>query len=109
MDSATGGSPTSATAIGHQSDTERFSGYRRALEEAGLPFEPELVVHGDGKPEGAGPAMARLLDLPKRPTAVFCYNDMSALGAMREYSPAACASRRTFPSWASTIYTSATT
>ena len=69
---------------GHQSDTERFSGYRRALEEAGLPFEPELVVHGDGKPEGAGPAMARLLELPKRPTAVFCYNDLSALGAMRE-------------------------
>ena len=69
---------------GHQSDTERFSGYRRALGEAGLPFEPELVVHGDGKPEGAGPAMAHLLALPQRPTAVFCYNDLTALGAMRE-------------------------
>ena len=28
--------------------------------------------------------MAQLLELPRRPTAVFCYNDMSALGAMRQ-------------------------
>ncbi|HYW48520.1 MAG TPA: LacI family DNA-binding transcriptional regulator [Bryobacteraceae bacterium] len=69
---------------GHQSETERFSGYRRALEEAGLALEPELVAQGDGKPEGAGPAMAHLLALPHPPTAVFCYNDLSALGAMRE-------------------------
>ena len=27
--------------------------------------------------------MARLLSLPVPPTAVFCYNDMEALGAMR--------------------------
>jgi DNA-binding LacI/PurR family transcriptional regulator len=39
-------------------------------------------VHGDGKPEGGEKAMAQLLALPNRPTAVFCYNDMSALGAM---------------------------
>jgi len=70
---------------GHQSDTERFSGYRQALEEAGLPFEPRLVVHGDGKPEGAEAAIADLLALPQPPTAVFCYNDMSALGAMLQF------------------------
>jgi DNA-binding LacI/PurR family transcriptional regulator len=69
---------------GHQSDTERFSGYRQALEEAGLPFEPELVTHGDGKPEGAEAAVTDLLASPQPPTAVFCYNDMSALGAMRQ-------------------------
>ena len=68
---------------GHQSDTERFSGYRQALEEAGLPFDPTLVVHGDGKPEGAITATAGLLSQPHPPTALFCYNDMSALGAMR--------------------------
>ncbi len=70
--------------LGHQSDTERLTGYRRALEGAGLKLAKELVVHGDGKPEGGGQAMAQLLALPKRPTAVFCYNDMSALGAMRQ-------------------------
>jgi DNA-binding LacI/PurR family transcriptional regulator len=70
--------------FGYQSDTERFAGYRHAIEAAGLAFEPDLVVHGDGKPDGAQPAMARLLALPQPPTAVFCYNDMSALGALRE-------------------------
>ena len=70
---------------GHQSDTERFSGYRQALEEAGLQFEPRLVVHGDGKPEGAKAAVADLLALPQPPTAIFCYNDMSALGAMFQF------------------------
>lgn len=68
---------------GYQSDAERFQGYREALADAGLPFVPELVVHGDGKPEEAMRAMDTLLSLPGRPTAVCCYNDMSALGAMR--------------------------
>lgn len=69
--------------FGYQSDTERFAGYRQALEQAALPFLPELVVHGDGKPEGGVKAMEFLLGLPQAPTAVFCYNDMSALGALR--------------------------
>lgn len=69
--------------FGYQSDTERFAGYRQALDTAGLPFIPELVVHGDGKPEEAMRAMEKLLALPHPPTAVCCYNDMSALGAMR--------------------------
>ncbi len=69
--------------FGYQSDTERFTGYRRALEQEGLPFLPELVVHGDGKAEGGEQAAERLLALDGRPTAVFCYNDMSALGALR--------------------------
>lgn len=67
---------------GGQSDTERFSGYRRALEESDLQFQPELIVHGDGKPEGGVQGMAQLLQLPEFPTAVCCYNDMTALGAM---------------------------
>jgi DNA-binding LacI/PurR family transcriptional regulator len=69
--------------FGYQSDTERMAGYREALDAAGLPFLPELVVHGDGKPEEAMRAMGELLALPDPPTAVCCYNDMSALGAMR--------------------------
>jgi LacI family repressor for deo operon, udp, cdd, tsx, nupC, and nupG len=68
---------------GFQSDTERFAGYRHALEEAGIPFLPELISHGDGKLEGGMQAMEKLLTLADLPTAVFCYNDMSAIGAMR--------------------------
>jgi DNA-binding LacI/PurR family transcriptional regulator len=69
--------------FGYQSDTERFAGYSRALDEAGLPFLPELVVHGDGKADAATKAMDKLLALDNPPAAVFCYNDMSALGALR--------------------------
>jgi DNA-binding LacI/PurR family transcriptional regulator len=68
---------------GLQSDNERLAGYRQGLALAEYPFLPELVVHGDGKPEGGGQAMESLLALPNPPTAVFCYNDMSALGALR--------------------------
>jgi DNA-binding LacI/PurR family transcriptional regulator len=68
---------------GFQSDIERLAGYKQALALAKYPFLPELVVHGDGKPEGGSQAMERLLALPNPPTAVFCYNDMSALGALR--------------------------
>jgi len=68
---------------GYQSDTERFAGYREALDCAGLPFQPELVAHGDGRPEGGLAAMQKLLSLADPPTAVFCYNDMSALGALK--------------------------
>lgn len=69
--------------FGFQSDTERFAGYRRALEVADIPFLPELTAHGDGNAEGGMRAMERLLALVEPPTAVFCYNDMSALGALR--------------------------
>jgi DNA-binding LacI/PurR family transcriptional regulator len=69
--------------FGHQSDTERFSGYRQALDGAALPFFPELVVHGDGKSERAIAATESLLRLTDPPTAIFCYNDMTALGVLR--------------------------
>src|SRR5437879_2191760 len=69
---------------GRQSDTERFAGYRHALDAADLPFEPELVFHGDGNPEGGMEGIARLLALPHPPTAVFCYDDMTAIGALRQ-------------------------
>ncbi len=67
---------------GFQSDTERFAGYRAALEAARIPFKAELVGHGDGKAEAAILAMNQLLNLSDLPTAVCCYNDMTALGAI---------------------------
>lgn len=69
---------------GRQSDTERFAGYRYALDAADLPFEPELVVHGAGNSEAGSASMSRLLDLPDPPTAAFCYDDMIALGALHQ-------------------------
>ncbi|GAB1513491.1 LacI family DNA-binding transcriptional regulator [Actinophytocola sp. KF-1] len=67
--------PTRGTA------TQRLAGYRQAIAEAGL---PEIVAtalryhHQDG-----AQAMAALLDRHEPPDAVFCFNDMLALGAIR--------------------------
>ncbi|HEY1753880.1 MAG TPA: LacI family DNA-binding transcriptional regulator [Bryobacteraceae bacterium] len=75
--------------FGFQSDMERLTGYREMLEEtnpgfeADLGFEPDLVAYGDGTPEGGRQAMLQLLSRAARPTAVFCYNDRMAIGAMR--------------------------
>jgi DNA-binding LacI/PurR family transcriptional regulator len=70
--------------FGYQSDVERLAGYESALRAAGIAAMPELVVRGNGKPEGAMAAVETLLKLDEPPTAVCCYNDMSALGAMRQ-------------------------
>ncbi|MBL8175365.1 MAG: LacI family DNA-binding transcriptional regulator [Bryobacterales bacterium] len=69
--------------FGHGSDSERFSGYRAALDEADILFQPDLVVHGDGKAEGGRHAMEKLLATRPHCTAVFCYNDMTAIGAYK--------------------------
>jgi len=69
--------------LGRESDAERFAGFSEAMRAAGLRVEKQLVVYGDGRPERGHAAMARLLALRCPPTAVFCYNDMSALGALR--------------------------
>lgn len=62
----------------------RLSGYRQALAEAGLPYDERLVAPTDSyhRADGAR-AMRRLLDLRERPQAVFCFNDLLALGALR--------------------------
>lgn len=68
--------------LGFQSNIERFTGYQRALVETGLPLRPELLVHGDGRPKAAARAIKTLMTLPEHPTAVICYNDMSAMGVL---------------------------
>ncbi|WP_329125697.1 LacI family DNA-binding transcriptional regulator [Streptomyces sp. NBC_01465] len=61
----------------------RVGGYRTALEEAGIPYDEELVRYGDFT---HGPAHRHALDLlrlPDRPTAVFAGSDHQALGTYR--------------------------
>lgn len=60
---------------------DRFQGYRRALKERGVAFQPELVPEGDFSEAGGYTAMRRLL--PHHPTAIFVASDMMAEGAMR--------------------------
>ncbi len=62
---------------------DRYQGYRKALEEAGLDHAPELVGWGDFS-EAHGYRWAnRLLDLPQPPTAVVAVDDLVAIGALR--------------------------
>lgn len=68
----------------HGASRWRLSGYRDALQTAGLAFEPALVVQGDFS-FGSGVAAAReLFALPRerRPTAVFAANDDMAAGVI---------------------------
>ncbi|MFC7624431.1 LacI family DNA-binding transcriptional regulator [Microlunatus sp. GCM10028923] len=62
----------------------RTRGYRRALSAAGIGFDPALVgtIRSFQRPDGAA-AMERLLDSKRPPDAVFGYNDLLALGALR--------------------------
>lgn len=84
------------TSLGHQriayvtdetgghSNQDRMGGYRVALLEAELPFLPQLVVEGDGTAEGGMVGVKRLLaDRKHSFTALFCYNDESAIGALK--------------------------
>jgi LacI family transcriptional regulator, repressor for deo operon, udp, cdd, tsx, nupC, and nupG len=77
-------------AIGDQSRARgetgqlRSAGYREALRAGGLRYQPSLVVPASSFHRGSGAeAMARLLDQATVPDAVFCYNDLLAIGAMQ--------------------------
>ena len=62
----------------------RLQGYQQALAEFDIPFDPTLVASADfsGIETGYHTAL-RLLRLPQRPTALFCFNDRMAAGAYR--------------------------
>lgn len=65
---------------GRSDSAERQAGYRQALDEADIPVDPSLVIPGNGRLDGGEWAFNALVDLAERPTAVFCYNDMTAIG-----------------------------
>jgi LacI family transcriptional regulator len=61
---------------------DRHRGYVEALEGAGLPVDPDLIVRSTVDPQGGRDGMRRLLDLSDPPTAVFTVNNLVALGAI---------------------------
>lgn len=74
--------PETSTALG------RLEGYRRALAERQMEYQPQRVVSigssGDDRGEPGGYETAKkLLALNPRPDGIFCFNDPIALGAMR--------------------------
>jgi DNA-binding LacI/PurR family transcriptional regulator len=67
----------------HSDDQERLAGYRQALAEARIAFDPALVVPGTGRTGGGERALPKLSALDEPPSAIFCYNDMTAIGLLR--------------------------
>jgi LacI family transcriptional regulator, repressor for deo operon, udp, cdd, tsx, nupC, and nupG len=83
---------TRIAAVMGPSDTpstlERLKGYKLALIEAGIDIDDSLIMRGDYGLDSGSSAMEKLLKLKQRPTAVFCFSDDMAIGAMsvlREY------------------------
>ena len=62
---------------------ERLAGYRAALDEAGIAFDPALVRDGAFRQDPAHAATLDLLRGPEPPTAMFAANNLMAIGMMR--------------------------
>lgn len=72
--------------LAHHSIHERSRGFRRALFEARMLADPELEVQLPSVGDPAAnvrQALDALLALPRRPDALFCYNDSTALAALQ--------------------------
>ncbi len=67
---------------------ERITGYQKALEEAGLPCDENLILRGDYHAQSGLDVTNAILNMTPRPTAIFALNDLMALGALRAASEA---------------------
>ncbi|MCH5205146.1 MAG: LacI family DNA-binding transcriptional regulator [Oscillospiraceae bacterium] len=70
------------TEIRSQSSVDRENGYYRALKEADIPVDENLVYFGDYSTDTGIKACELFLALPERPDAVFSISDTISIGAM---------------------------
>ncbi|MCZ8322855.1 MAG: LacI family DNA-binding transcriptional regulator [Novosphingobium sp.] len=66
----------------HMASEDRQAGYRRALDRAGIAYDPVLVCDGEFDFDSGVRGAGRLLDLPEPPTAIFASNDDMAAGVL---------------------------
>jgi LacI family transcriptional regulator len=67
----------------HSPSHERLLGYREALDEHGVPFDPELVVSGPNVLECYELILETMRQLKPQPTAILAYNDEAALPVLK--------------------------
>ncbi|MCV9886168.1 LacI family DNA-binding transcriptional regulator [Metabacillus halosaccharovorans] len=60
---------------------DRINGYKKALEEAGISFRPEYIVHEDSTKNSIKTAVTSLMALPSPPTGIVTMDDMVAYEA----------------------------
>jgi LacI family transcriptional regulator len=65
----------------HQDALDRRAGYARALEEAGIPLDPQLIVEGDYTEQSGLMAIESLISRATTFSAIFAANDQMAYGA----------------------------
>jgi LacI family transcriptional regulator, galactose operon repressor len=65
-----------------------MAGYCKALNQHGLPVQPNYILEAGYHDETGYEAMRKLLRVRPRLDAVFCYNDPVAIGAMKAISEA---------------------
>ncbi|MGD6872967.1 catabolite control protein A [Sutcliffiella horikoshii] len=61
---------------------KKLTGYKRALEEAGLSYDEEIVIEGDYSYDSGIEAVEKLIGMKDRPTAIFVGTDEMALGVI---------------------------
>ncbi|MCZ7449877.1 LacI family DNA-binding transcriptional regulator [Agrobacterium rhizogenes] len=64
------------------SATGRVDGYKQALEEASIEIDPDLIIPSTFSIQSGGEAVAKLMALGNRPSAIFAVNDNTAIGAL---------------------------
>ena len=92
---------------GHQSDTERFAGYRQALEEAGLPFDPHWWCTATASRKAPKSRSRICSPCPSRPRPSSATTICRRWARCGRSATAACGFPPTFRWWVSTICTSA--
>ena len=68
-----------------KSGIPRRMGYERALRERSLPLNPNLVVEEENSADGGYRAAMALLSSREKASAVFAYDDVMAIGAIRAF------------------------
>jgi LacI family transcriptional regulator len=63
-----------------ESSKDRLKGYRQALANHEISFDPALVRPGNWEPPAGYEQTLELMKLPRPPTAIFCANDLMAIG-----------------------------
>jgi DNA-binding LacI/PurR family transcriptional regulator len=65
-----------------RSNRDRSTSYQQVLAANGIPVDNDLIIEGDGTLRGGSAAAQILLSRTQPPTAVFCFNDMTAIGVL---------------------------